>query len=139
MKVRKASGLVPYTFKRGRLYIMLVKSSSGNRWVLPKGGLEPEETLRSNAEKEAYEEAGVVIDSRYKPKKLGKFSVVKNGEELNNVVMFAGAIASVLDDYPEKAIRKRKLVTFNEAMKCLDPYLQTFILKLRYEVGEDNG
>lgn len=127
MQVREASGVVPYLIKKDRLYVMLVKSSNGNRWVLPKGGLESDQTKKSNAAKEAYEEAGVIL----KPKiKLGSYEMIKERKELNKVYMFAGRIDEILDEYPEVNIRKRKLVTFNEAMKKLDPFQQVFLVKL---------
>lgn len=127
MQVREASGVVPYMIKNDRLYIMLVKSSNGNRWVLPKGGLESDQTKKSNAAKEAYEEAGVILKAKIK---LGSYEMIKERKELNKVYMFAGRIDKILEEYPEVNIRKRKLVTFNEAMKKLDPFQQVFLVKL---------
>jgi 8-oxo-dGTP pyrophosphatase MutT (NUDIX family) len=55
--LRLVAGCVPI-LKDSR--ILLIKSSSGNDWLIPKGGWEDDETLEECAIRESYEEAGVL-------------------------------------------------------------------------------
>ncbi len=59
------SGVIPYRWQQdsnrsGAVEILLVKSSGGKRWVIPKGWIPPWLTPAQSALKEAWEEAGVV-------------------------------------------------------------------------------
>ncbi len=71
------SGVVPYRITNGKIEILLVTSSSGKHWVIPKGWITPWLTSADSAAKEAWEEAGVkgnVIEPAigfYKTRKWG--------------------------------------------------------------------
>ena len=52
-------GILPYTFIDRRLHLLLITSSSGNRWIFPKGRQEPDMTPHEVAIMEAVEEAGL--------------------------------------------------------------------------------
>ena len=47
--------------------VCLVTSSSGNRWVVPKGHFEPDKTAAQIALQEAWEEAGLIGVMRPEP------------------------------------------------------------------------
>jgi len=47
---------------RGRLRVLLVRSSDGTSWLFPKGHVEAGESSRQAAAREVREEAGVVAD-----------------------------------------------------------------------------
>lgn len=59
MAIRK-SAIIPYRVEDGALQIMIVTSSSGGRWVIPKGKIESPLKPHISATKEAFEEAGVL-------------------------------------------------------------------------------
>ncbi len=107
------SGVIPYRLDgNGEPELLLVTSTSGARWVVPKGHVEPDLTPRASAVKEAFEEAGVigVVDEpaiallRYR--KAGATCVVD---------LYAMEVALVVDDWPERARRRRRWVLAAEA------------------------
>lgn len=55
----RQSAALPYRLYRGALQVLLVTSSSGRKWVIPKGICEPGLTPQASAAQEALEEAGV--------------------------------------------------------------------------------
>jgi 8-oxo-dGTP pyrophosphatase MutT (NUDIX family) len=59
MATRK-SAIIPYRVVDGKLEILLITVSSGNKWVIPKGNVEAPLKPHISATKEAFEEAGVL-------------------------------------------------------------------------------
>ena len=55
----KQAAAIPYRVRKGTLEVALVTSSSGKRWVLPKGCIDPGERAWEAAERETEEEAGL--------------------------------------------------------------------------------
>jgi 8-oxo-dGTP pyrophosphatase MutT (NUDIX family) len=54
------SGVIPYRIENGQIEVMVITSSTGKRWVIPKGLIEPDMTPQDSAAKEAWEEAGLL-------------------------------------------------------------------------------
>jgi 8-oxo-dGTP pyrophosphatase MutT (NUDIX family) len=109
--LRRCSGAVPYRFKAGAVEVLLVKSSSGDRWVFPKGGVEPGLNARTNAVKEAWEEAGVV----------GKINnwLQTIATATNQTSYFMLFVVALADVYPEQRWRERSWVEVNAARLLL--------------------
>jgi 8-oxo-dGTP pyrophosphatase MutT (NUDIX family) len=58
-QILRQSGVLPYQYKNGIIYILLVTTTSKKDWIIPKGKIEKDLTPRESALKEAAEEAGV--------------------------------------------------------------------------------
>jgi len=104
-------GAFPFLFKKGKIHIMIITSTSGKYWILPKG--HPEEDLNKSqvALLESYEEAGVkgkIADSKlreeFKRDEGGKF------------IVYPLLIETILDKWPEQDKRERCLVSIKDAL-----------------------
>lgn len=97
--------------------VCLVTSSSGRRWVVPKGQIDPGHTAGEAALVEAWEEAGLVGALDAEP--LGSYAYEKLGRELH-VLVFRMSVTEVRDEWPERPIRMRAWVTLDEALDRID-------------------
>jgi 8-oxo-dGTP pyrophosphatase MutT (NUDIX family) len=84
--------------------ICLITSSSGKRWVIPKGKLEPGKTMREIALQEAWEEAG--LSGILQPRPVGSYLYEKYGETYH-VTVFVMDVTAVAGDWPESRLRQR--------------------------------
>ena len=71
------SGVIPYRRREELVEALLITSSDGRRWGIPKGVVEPNLTSAESAAKEAFEEAG--IRGRIHPESIGTYSYEKWG------------------------------------------------------------
>lgn len=71
------SSVIPYRINKGRLEILIIRSSQGKHWVIPKGIADPGHTLQESALKEAREEAGV--EGEVSGDTLGSYRYLKWG------------------------------------------------------------
>ena len=78
------SSVIPYRTNGGKIEILLVRSSKGKHWVVPKGIAEPGLSLQESAAEEAREEAGAIgeIDQQA----LGSYECPKWGAICNVTV-----------------------------------------------------
>ena len=114
------SAALPYSYREGRIQLMLITSSGTGRWIIPKGHIEPGLTPAESAEAEALEEAGVI--GKITAKSIGSYIYTKRperGGDRCRVRVFALEITRVLDDYPEAALRERKWMTVPKAVKAV--------------------
>jgi 8-oxo-dGTP pyrophosphatase MutT (NUDIX family) len=88
--------------KAGR--ICLVTSRSGKRWVVPKGRLEPGNSLETTALAEAWEEAG--LEGRLASGQIGTYYYKKSKKEFK-VSVFLMHVADVAEEWPECSRRSR--------------------------------
>ncbi len=106
-------GSFPFLIKKGKIHIMIITSTSGKSWILPKGHPEDELNKPQVALLETYEEAGIrgVVFNR----KLAKEFKRKEGGSL---LIYPLLIKKILDEnnWPEKSSRKRRLVSINKAL-----------------------
>jgi len=104
---------LPFTVEDGELLILLVTSRETGRWIIPKGW--PEKKLKPYqvAEREAFEEAGLL--GWISHKSLARFQYTKrideNTRRLCTVEVFALAVEQELDDWPERTQRQRQWMT----------------------------
>src|ERR1700712_2450262 len=60
---RLVAGVVP--LNEAKTHVLLIQSTRRNAWVLPKGGWENDEECTEAAQREAWEEAGIVCTVDY--------------------------------------------------------------------------
>jgi len=110
-RVERQIGVVPYVILPDGIHLLLITSSSGNRWIVPKGRSEPEMTPHEVAMMEAVEEAGVVGVIRHDIRTMGHLS---DGRIIH---LYALKISKLLKSWPEDGQRKRVLRPLASALK----------------------
>jgi 8-oxo-dGTP pyrophosphatase MutT (NUDIX family) len=110
--IRQAAAL---PFRQGR--ICLVTSSNGKRWLIPKGLIEPGQTAGETALQEAWEEAGLV--GVLTPDPIGSY-VYEKWCGPCHVTVFRMDVTRLLQDWPERDLRQRSLVTPAGALERVD-------------------
>ncbi|RKU43898.1 hypothetical protein DL546_006535 [Coniochaeta pulveracea] len=131
---RLVAGVVPLT--ADKTYVLLIQSTRRKGWVLPKGGWETDEECHEAATREAWEEAGILIQIDYDlgdiietrpPKKPspGKDKAKESHKSLYR--FFEATVTSEETEWPEKDKRIRTWMTYAEAKEALKdrPELQT--------------
>lgn len=97
--------------------IGLVTSSSGRRWVVPKGMIDPGHSAGEAALVEAWEEAGLVgvLD----PEPVGSYLYEKYGRT-HHVLVYILRVTEEAVDWPERDVRKRAWVDPAEAVDRIE-------------------
>ena len=95
---------IPFRHSKGPVKVCLIRRRGTEAWSLPKGSIDPGDTLEKTAIKESWEEAGL----------LGRVC----GESLNVSVYLMEVIAQE-DDWDEAEFRERKWFTLQEANELL--------------------
>ena len=111
------SGVIPYRIMDGKMEVMLITSSASQRWVIPKGLIEPNMTPEDSAAKEAWEEAGVL--GQVFPDLMGTYEYYKSGCTWQ-VDVFLLQVETVMENWPEAYKRKRQWVSIPKAIKRVD-------------------
>jgi 8-oxo-dGTP pyrophosphatase MutT (NUDIX family) len=94
--------------------VCMVTSSSGRRWVVPKGMIEPGQTAGEAALNEAWEEAGLVGLVASEPS--GSYLYEKYGRT-HHVIVFLMHVKEMASDWPERDVRRREWVDPVEAIE----------------------
>lgn len=130
------SSVIPYRIRDGRMEILLVRSSTGKHWVVPKGIVEPGHSLQSSAANEAREEAGVEGVVENTP--LGSYRYPKWGATCT-VTVFPMQVTRVLDEGEwEEQHRGRQWVSAAAAAGLLkQPELAPLVLALEQQLRGD--
>ena len=113
----KKSAIIPYRIEDdGEIRVLLVTTSSGGKWVIPKGGIEAPLKPHISATKEAFEEAGVL--GRPHPIRVGKYS---DSSSDGAIPTFLLEVEVELDDkaWQEEYKRKRKWVNADNCDKYI--------------------
>ena len=112
-QARRQSAALPLVGAGAALRVVLVTSRETKRWVLPKGWIEPSEAPHRSAAREAFEEAGLLGDAQAEP--LGSYAYPKRlahgGALTTEVLVFRFRVARLLQDWPERKERERRLFT----------------------------
>lgn len=103
-QTRRQSGVIPYRFMRNALEVMLITNRSGKRLLVPKGCLERDLSPIESAQKEAFEEAGVVGKAHRRP--IGSMLGMRNGRECV-IDLWPMRVTTVYATWPEMALRQR--------------------------------
>lgn len=95
----------------------LVTSSSGRRWVVPKGMIDSGHSAGEAALVEAWEEAGLVgvLD----PEPVGSYLYDKYGRT-HHVLVYTLRVTEEAIDWPERDVRRREWVDPAEAVERVD-------------------
>jgi len=124
-------GIVPYTFIDRKLHFLLITSSSGNRWIFPKGRQEPDMTPHEVAQMEAVEEAGVLGTIR---QDLRTRCQMADGRFLQ---LYAMKISKLLKSWPEENVRRRRLFPFSDALEMIgEPGLIKAVRRLAVTINK---
>jgi 8-oxo-dGTP pyrophosphatase MutT (NUDIX family) len=108
--------------------VCMVTSSSGRRWVFPKGMIDAGHTPVQAALVEAWEEAGLV--GTLDPDPLGSYVYEKFDRE-HHVLVYRMTVTEVREDWPERMVRQRAWLTASEAVVRVDePGLRDMIRRL---------
>jgi 8-oxo-dGTP pyrophosphatase MutT (NUDIX family) len=110
--IRQAAALIVH---RGR--VCLVTASSGRRWIIPKGTLEPSQTGPECAAIEAWEEAG--IRGRADRRPLTEYAARKSGHP-SVVAVYRLKVNRVEQNWPERDGRLRRWVSVAKAIALID-------------------
>lgn len=108
-----------------RKYVLLIQSTRRKGWVLPKGGWETDEECTEAAQREAWEEAGIVVRIDYdlgdisesRPPKPSKDKSKDHSKALYR--FFEGTVIREEADWPEKDKRERQWMTYKQAKDAL--------------------
>ncbi|MCY7386214.1 MAG: NUDIX hydrolase [Microcoleus sp. CAN_BIN18] len=123
------SAVIPYRIQNGQIEVMLITSSTGKRWVIPKGLIEPDMTPQDSAAKEAWEEAGLL--GKVFPDLVGTYEYYKSGCTWQ-VDVFLLQVKTVVENWPEAYKRKRQWVSIPKAIKRVDePQLKLIFADLQ--------
>lgn len=131
--IYEQSGVIPYRHDAGQVQLLVIRSSDGLRWVMPKGMVEPDLTPRESAAKEALEEAGICGSvsihavGSYRYRKWGGTCMVE---------MFLMQVQEELQEWEEDH-RIREWVSFEEAVARVNAQgLKELLVRMRELVGE---
>jgi 8-oxo-dGTP pyrophosphatase MutT (NUDIX family) len=111
---------LPWRMRR-ELEILLVSTRGRQRWIIPKGWPIRNATSFETAEREAWEEAGVV--GRIETKSFGWFAHEKGGDERRRrclVAVFPLAVTIQREIWPERGERSTRWFCAAEAASLVD-------------------
>lgn len=107
------SAALPYRHHKGAVQVLMVTSSSGRKWVIPKGICEPGFTPQESAAKEALEEAGII--GQIREACIGRYDHAK-WEATCAVAVYPMSVTKMLSGREwDESHRKRKWVSPKEA------------------------
>jgi 8-oxo-dGTP pyrophosphatase MutT (NUDIX family) len=114
MSVIQQSGVIPYRIQKQEAEVLLITSSSGKRWGIPKGMIECFMSAADSAAKEAWEEAGIVgtviipAIGHYQAKKWGLTCRIE---------VFLMQVETIQLDFPEAGLRQREWLSIPKAIE----------------------
>jgi 8-oxo-dGTP pyrophosphatase MutT (NUDIX family) len=108
------SAAIPFRRIDGRIEVALITSSSGKRWVIPKGVIDPGETAASTAVRETEEEAG--LRGRLSEHGVGSYEYEKWGGTCH-VEVFLLDVEEVMEEWDESDVRRREWISPDEAAR----------------------
>ena len=130
---RRQSAALPLLGAADSMRVVLVTSRDTRRWVVPKGWIESHEPPHRSAVREAFEEAGLHGEAEADPlgvyaypKRFGSGAVVTT-----EVLVFRFRVSQLLEDWPERLERDRRLFTPDAAADLVaEPGLATLLRSL---------
>ena len=106
----------------------MITSSTGKRWVVPKGQIDPGHTAREAASIESWEEAGWLGLLDDEP--IGNYTYRKDGRD-RSVLVYLMTVTDEKDHWPESAFRCREWLTVGDAVARIEePGLQEIVRSL---------
>jgi len=126
MTIIHQAAAIAYQLRENELFILLIKSRNGKKWIIPKGIIEDGDSARFTAEKETEEEAGV--KGVIKNKICGLYEYNKWGG-VCKVQVFSMQVTTIMDTWEEMDFRERKWEKSENALKMVKPKLLRKIIK----------
>nr|XP_008535889.1 PREDICTED: diphosphoinositol polyphosphate phosphohydrolase 2 [Equus przewalskii] len=121
------------------LQVLLVSSSRyPDQWIVPGGGMEPEEEPGGAAVREVYEEAGV-------KGKLGRLlGIFENQDRKHRTYVYVLTVTEILEDWEDSVNigRKREWFKVEDAIRvlqCHKPVHAEYLQKLKLGCSPSNG
>lgn len=127
------SGVIPYRVKGDKVEVLLVTSSSGKRWVIPKGWVAMMLSPEDSAAKEAWEEAGV--RGKVTTPAIGFYTTHKWGYPCR-VEVFLMQVETEASNYPEAKRRKRQWMSVPKAIQRVREGELKHLLEQAGEMGK---
>lgn len=128
----KQSAVIPYRQGPQGTEVLLVTNRSRQRWIVPKGVVEPFLSAAESARKEAVEEAGVEGEIDTTP--MGRYQYPKWGG-ICTVEVFPMRVTNLFSTW-EESFRDRRWFSVAEAASVLrEPALQDLVRVLPEAVG----
>lgn len=127
------SGVIPYRKINDSIEILLITSVRKKKWIIPKGYVEFNLSPFDSAKKEAFEEAGIIGSNE--TIELGTIHLKKDTGN-TRLKIFSMEVLKILEDYPDKELRKRKWFTIKEAAEKvtipeISDMINSLILRIR--------
>lgn len=137
-KSRIQYGALPFRFAEGSLEILLATSRETRRWIIPKGWPMKGKSPHRTAEREAFEEAGLVGKIQHRP--IGSYRYekkMKDGAFVEcEVEVFPLKVNTQRRRWPEYEQRETRWFAPSEAAASVqEPELATLIGKLQASLG----
>jgi len=133
-RVHHQAAVIPYRIRKERLEVALVTTSTGKRWIVPKGSVDDGERPRDAAIREAEEEAGVRGIVARRP--VGRYLHVK-GNGLRRVDVYVMRVTKELEHWLEDRFRRRRWMRVHDAADCVREELQPFVHRLAAAIELD--
>jgi 8-oxo-dGTP pyrophosphatase MutT (NUDIX family) len=132
-RARRQSAALPVLDTLQGTRLVLITSRETRRWVVPKGWIEPREAPHLSAAREAFEEAGLAGEAEASP--CGRYAYAKKLARgtlaPTEVLVFRFRVSALLDHWPERRERERRLFTPAEAAALVaEPELAALIRAL---------
>lgn len=106
--------------RKDDIEVLLVTTRTTGRWVIPKGWPIDGKTPAQSAATEAWEEAGAVGVASERC--LGVFTYTKDmpdGDLPVAVAVFPVEVTKLLDEWPERKLRRRRFTSVKKASKAV--------------------
>ncbi|RLQ88040.1 NUDIX hydrolase [Notoacmeibacter ruber] len=118
----QAAALAYRVEEDGALQFLLITSRRTKRWILPKGGIEKGEGTAEAAQREAFEEAGVVGQIHKEPLGIydGRKYLGAGATRRMRIVVHALQVERLAEDYPEAGQRQVRWMSPDEAATAVD-------------------